>query len=410
MKNESNREKSIHGQKTKDALLESLKELKKMSYIKSIETEFRCGYANFNRKQFYANYLITFFNGKQWILYTTASCRTDRVKGNQWDSYNIKKINKNVEKSVLVYPDYLDNDERLNFVAYATKIYNSVPLEEIENPAIETKNYYYSAIDYVVDYNELFELIENYANEDIMLGQKKDSEGKNFEKHIVNILNNKENLKKWKDNNETLVGTNYKVFKQIVDFFELNKNKTYHILATNDNKDIGHLKTSGKPKTDVIIKVYDESKNEQAIFTVSCKKTKAKGVSVHQYSADDFADALDPSNTTLKELLNDFQKNGTLKDFGEEKIEKLTLELKPYLRRLTEWVLSGRYGKITDESQIANYLFVSDGSKIYIHAMDEYIDILLASDEKGHFGTPFNWTFASKSRGKNIQLKCRILK
>ena len=46
----------------------------------------------------------------------------------------------------------------------------------------------------------------------------------------------------------------------------------------------------------------------------------------------------------------------------------------------------------------------------YIHTLEEYISMLLKKENESHFGTPFQWTFASGRKGKDIQLKCKIIK
>ena len=53
---------------------------------------------------------------------------------------------------------------------------------------------------------------------------------------------------------------------------------------------------------------------------------------------------------------------------------------------------------------------ISDETDIYIHTLEEYTKMLLRPENISHFGTPFQWTFASGRRGKDIQLKCKILK
>lgn len=62
--------------------------------------------------------------------------------------------------------------------------------------------------------------------------------------------------------------------------------------------------------------------------------SNAKSVSVHQYTADAFADVLDPKNKILRVLLQKFQENGNLRDFGAENAELLKTELKPYYGKI----------------------------------------------------------------------------
>ena len=94
----SNSDKQEHGKNAKDALEQILLECKKFSYIKEIETDYRCGYAEYDNKQFYCNFVITFQDDTKWIVNITTSFRSDRLKGNQWDSYNIKEIDSSISK------------------------------------------------------------------------------------------------------------------------------------------------------------------------------------------------------------------------------------------------------------------------------------------------------------------------
>lgn len=390
----TNSDKQEHGKNAKDALEEILNECKKYTYIKEIIKDYRCGYEKYDNKQFYCNFVIIFQDNSKWIINITTSFRSDRLKGNQWDSYNIKEIDNSINKSILVYPDDLSQNDKDDFITYKLKIKNHI---------------HFSAIDEIVGQGELFELIENYANKNLSVGVKKDKQGNIFEDYISQILSNEINFNKWKFNDPKAVGVQYNFFETIIEKFNLDKNIVSKISATSDKKIIGNLATSGNPKTDIIVTVV---KNDNSIenFTISCKKTAAKSVSVHQYSADAFVDVLDENNSKLRTLLNEFQKNGNLRDFGEENIKLLSQEIKPYLKKLTEWVIGGNGGKVTSTLQIAKYVLISDEDKIYIHTVDEYTNKLLMPENESQFGTPFQWTFASGRKGKDIQLKCKILK
>lgn len=390
----SNSDKQEHGKNAKDALEQILLECKKFSYIKEIETDYRCGYAEYDNKQFYCNFVITFQDDTKWIVNITTSFRSDRLKGNQWDSYNIKEIDSSISKSVLVYPDDLSEDDKEDFISYKLKILNKI---------------HFSAIDDIVGQNELFELIENYANKNLSTGVKKDIQGNNFESYISNVLSNEKNLEKWKTANPKLVGMHFDFFEKILACFKFDKKSVVSINATSDKSIIGNLKTSGSPKTDIIVTVKFQN-NEEKYFTISCKKTNAKSVSVHQYTADAFADVLDLENKTLRNLLQKFQENGNLRDFGTDNAELLKKELKPHLEKLVKWVIGGYGGKVQNQLQIADYILISDENDIFIHTLDEYTKMLLKPENESHFGTPFQWTFASGRKGKDIQLKCKIIK
>lgn len=393
MKELDNADRAQHGYNAKDSLEQIIKDCQCKGYIKSYEKGYRCGYADYDNDQFFCNFTITFHNNIKWIINITTSLR-DRVKMQQWDCYHIKKIDKSINKSILTYPDGIKDEEVEAFQLYKLKIINHL---------------HYSAIDDVVGQRELYEMIQNYGTSNLSNGQKKDLIGNAFETSIASTLSSRENYEKWVTNDRIKVGVQYNTFEKIVNFLKLNKNNIKGIKATSDKNIIGNLESSGMPKTDVIVYVYHND-GEVEYFTISCKKTNEKAVSVHQYSADAFADALNPEDITLRNLLNQFQNAGNLRDFGEENSKSLSQALKPYIKKLVKWVLGGYGGKNRTELQLANYILISDDKDIYIHTLDGYIDELLLPENISHFGTPFSWTYASGRKGKDIQLKCKIIK
>lgn len=128
---------------------------------------------------------------------------------------------------------------------------------------------HFSAIDDIVGQNELFELIENYANKNFSVGVKKDIQGNNFETYISNILSNEKNLEKWKTSNPKLVGIHFDVFEKILSCFIIDKKLVIKINATADKNVIGNLKTSGAPKTDVIVTVDFQMEKKNILQSVA---------------------------------------------------------------------------------------------------------------------------------------------
>ena len=88
------------------------------------------------------------------------------------------------------------------------------------------------------------------------------------------------------------------MFKTIVDCFELDPETTSTISATSEKSIIGKLPSGGNPKTDVLVEVTNTDGNT-AYFTISCKRSSDKVVSVHQYTADTFADVLNKDDESL---------------------------------------------------------------------------------------------------------------
>jgi hypothetical protein len=254
-------------------------------------------------------------------------------------------------------------------------------------------------------------MIENYAIRNKNSGQIKDIQGNNFESRVADILSFPQNLEKWKKDNANIEGMHFDIFKNIVECFGIDKDNVVEIKATCDKKIIGHLPSGGNPKTDVLVKVsFCDSSTRN--YTISCKRSSDKSVSIHQYNADKFADVLDKNNTHLRDLLSDFQKCGNVRDFGEENKNELTQTLKPYVEKLSLWALGGQGGDGNPDVQNAEYILTYDNmdNSSSIQRVENYYHHLLESGVTGQFGTPFSWTYPSKRKGKDIQLKCKIIK
>lgn len=392
----TNEDKKNHGKNAQNGLKEILQNCQKLNYLKTIEQDYRLGKNGYsNTKQFYAPFVIEFADNKKWALYSTTSMRTDRIKGQQWDAFNLKNLDESIVLAFLVYPDGINEKQTHEFIQQKRKYADCIE---------------YSAIDDIVSQTELFNLIESYFTKYFDQGTVKTIQGNNFENRIASILNCDQNFKKWKFKDATVEGIFYGAFKQIVKCLNINKEQTKRIEATSDKKHIGKLPSKGNPKTDVLVLVTNTD-DTQNLYTISCKRSSNNSVSVHEYSADQFSLVLDPQNHNLRNLLNLFQEAGSLKDFGYDNCNKLTKELEPYLRKLTLWVLGGHGGEGNPDTQYANYILTYDNNddSIAIHNINDYCTKLLAS-KSGHFGTPFSWTYPSKKRGKKIQLKCKLLK
>lgn len=391
----SNADKQQHGQSAMSGLESILNNSKDYKYLTSITRTFRIGKPGYkNRKQFYTPFLIEFPDGLHWALFTTTSMRTDRIKGQQWDAINLKATDLTIIKVYLVYPDACAGEK--DFISQNEK-YSS--------------NYEYSAIDGVVSQTQIFNLIEEYALKDKNIGQIKNIQGNSFEYRIASILSYPENLEKWKTDTPTLEGIHYDIFKTIVDCFELIPETTALIIATADKNEIGKLPSGGNPKTDVFVKVKNTDGHIE-YFTISCKRSSDKVVTVHQYTADMFADVLNPEDDLLRSLLRGFQAAGSMAVFGEKNCQLLQEHIHPYIKRLGLWVLGGVGGGGNPNKQWANFILTYDNldDTVKIHSLEEYYNLLVLNGTSGSFGTFFSWTYPSKHRGESIQLKCKILK
>lgn len=390
----TNADKSKHGRSAQDSLEAILKRCMKIGYITQYISEYREGRSGYNSDQFYAPFLITFKDGTKWALFTTTSMRTDRIKGQQWDAVNLKGIDSSIKYVYLVYPDDVDIAEKNQFIKQNDKYVNKRE---------------FSAIDGVVSQEEINNLIEEYALHGKNAGQIKDLQGNNFEDRVAAILSFPKNLDKWKFDDRTIEGMHYEMFRKIADCFRLDKIKTIKIDATSDKKIIGKLPSGGNPKTDVLVTV-ELINHVQDTYTISCKRSSKKTVSIHQYNANAFANVLNPNDKDLRNLLMEFQKCGNVRDFGEEKSSALEKALVPYQEKLAMWAFGG-FGGEGNENQCASYILTYDNAtnEFSINRIQDYYQKLLSAGVIGQFGTIFNWTYPSKRKGKDIQLKCKII-
>ena len=388
-------QKAKHGSNAKKSLEKLLQYCKKQNYILDYQGEYRIGKKGFsNSEQFYAAFIVRFAD-EEWILYSTTTMRSDRVKGQQWDSLQLKEINSSIKKSYLVYPDEVKKKDKEDFIRQNEKYLSG---------------YEYSVIDGIINQEEFYNMVESKATGHLNVGQVKDIQGRNFEDRVAEILSSKENIKKWKSSDQSLVGLHFHIFDTIASELQLKSGEVQEIIATANKKEIGVLPTGGSPKTDVIV-LANLNNGEQNEYSISCKRTSKKGVSVHEYAAEKFSRVLDGENDELRKLLVKFQETPTLSGFGEENGERLTKELSTYNKKLALWVLGGIGGDGDPGTQWASHLLAYDNNNnnISIHSIERYYELLKSKNIKGNFGTFFSWTYPSKRRGKSIQLKCKMI-
>ena len=391
----SNGDKTRHGTNAQIILEQVLRYCLDKGYIVEYTADYRDGKEGYtNKKQFYAPFLIAFEDGEEWAIYSTTSMRTDRVKGQQWDAFNLKMIRPSIKKAILTYENGLSEKDDMEFKRQDRKY---VQDEE------------FSAIDRIISHDLLCAAIERKATANLSAGQAKDIVGRNFEERVAEAMNSAANLEKWKTKDPTAVGLYFEMFETIANALGLDPQNTIKIEATSDIRKIKKLPSGGNPKTDVLIMVYKTTGMD--FVTISCKRSSDAVVSVHQYTADKFARVLDADNETLRELLAGFQSAGSMKAFGEENCDALENEIKPYNEKLSLWVLGGIYGDGDPQTQWVTHILTyknEDGS-FALHTVQEYYQKLLDAGVQGSFGTLFGWTYPSKRRGETIQLKVRVI-
>ena len=388
----TNADKSKHGTSAQNSLEDILDFCVKCEYLSGYQKNYRIGKPGYdNDKQFYVPFLVEFNDGEKWALFSTTSMRTDRIKGQQWDAFNLKQIDSTITKAIIVYNDGVSEQEKAEFVR--------------QNAKYESK-YEYSEIDAILSQDELINAVEQHALRYFTSGKIKDKQGRGFEKRVEVVLSSQDNIKKWKTNDQTIVGIHYTLFEIIVNALKLDKEKVQSISAITD---VPRLSSGGSPKADVSITVTYSDHDEQ--YGISCKRTSGSSVSVHQYSASAFSEVLDPENENLRKLLLGFQTEANMRDFGEENCAALTKALEPYVDKLEKWALGGEGAKGVLPCQCAQYILTYSNveSAVSIYSIENYISHLKDENIQGNFGTPFSWTYPSGRRGKEIVLKIKVI-
>lgn len=145
-----NQLKSINGVVNKKIMLTELKALQSSGALSFCSADYRNGYSGYDSKQFYAPFYIEFHNGEGWLLFTSNSIRNDRMNNQQWNSYHLKQIAKNITRAYLVIPDGISKNEKEKDIAskYQEKITGSM----------------YSAIEDVCYQSEIISMIDEYSN------------------------------------------------------------------------------------------------------------------------------------------------------------------------------------------------------------------------------------------------------
>lgn len=381
--------KSNHGNNSKNQLNEWINILKSRKLISSYKCNVKCGYHN----QYHFQYILEFPDNEKWLVHSTTSIREDRIKIKQWDAYGLKKNIKGIKRVIVVYPDSISENERLRAQSYNRTIH---------------KPLYDSEIDEVISFRELVDEIEHKGSNTKNKGRALSNRGNNFEIDMVNSLNYQDNWKVWNDSTSYKTGFYYDLFEEILSGVGIHRDDI--ILNVNATRKIPKLPSGGNPKTDIYFHV-ETSKTEKD-FTISCKKTNSNWVSVHEYSYEDFVNALEIKDIQLVRALECFQKTGGKKKMKNEypaEYEYLDKNMSHYNNNLAKWVYGGHGGNISNTIQLANYLISynpqKSGCSFQVYNIDDYVEKITYNE---HFGTPFRWTYPSKRLGEKIQLKGKV--
>lgn len=385
---EDNGRKTKHGANAREALRKVIEELEDFGALSGSVQSPTYGYEGYDQAQFDAHEEILYPDESKAVLYATTSLRSDRVETDQWRAHNIKRIDTSVNYAFVVLPDENGYDK-----GTATR-------DKIRDGSIV------SAIDDIFTIQEFYDKTIARYSESMESGASHDLQGRKLETLFASILSDIHNIRRY-NGSETETGYMYDVFCRVLKKIGVPAGKLNEIKTTTR---IPSLPSGGKPKTDVAATI-ELTDGEIIGATFSLKNSSRDFVSVHEYSADAFADVLDSSNSELRRLLNVFQTTGNKRDMNSEDVRALTDELVPYLKKLDRWVFSGEGAKGIEPIQIADYIVVRDKKtgEFSIHTVDEYCAKQEAGiDGSKWFGTIFSWTYPSKKRGVKIQLKARI--
>src|SRR5699024_10077333 len=379
-----NKKKALSGVKVKKLLKKTLESLTSNPYINiGYQIDFDTGYEGYSNKQFKMDALIRFndSNDEVWLIKTTSSIRSDRVKGNQFDAQNIRKIKPTVKKIYLVTSDFADSNEIDNRKKYS---------ESIRSKKL------YSEIDDVISINTLSLLIRDKALENLSQGVRSNVLGKETEERIMRALNNEDNIALWNgaiDKYSLPKSADYELFKEILSTHGVD-NLSESITSLYATTDIPLLDGGGQPKTDVHCEV--ETNLNTYIINISVKQTSAKKVTIHEGFVEELLDVLHLNTASdLGTALLKLQECGGKRKLQEKYPDShrvLEDKLHEYNTELIEFFLFGIGGKQKD-IQIANMLVYNKTFK----ATTVNETIIHMSRHHGQFGTPFSFTYPSGS-------------
>ena len=276
--------------------------------------------------QFRIDSILT-FDDSIWLIKATNSYRSDRIKGDEFNVEQIKKIfSLKIDKPILAFfvlPDSLKDNDKTSV--------NSLRASVVAKSRVT----YFDDVLLMSEFKTKLELkCSGFLNQ----GNRSNILGDIGEASVVDAFTNKNNLDKWNNTqeNNSLVSSNYKLFSEIL--------TQYGILPTTKIKEIESVKTGisqfkktdfydsdlnriknggGKPKTDVSITLVTDQ-NQKETLNISIKRPnnlKKKSITVHEGTVEKLIDDLSKSIPTdskfnqhsnlqlLKNALLDFQLN-----------------------------------------------------------------------------------------------------
>lgn len=423
---EANRLKALAGKKLSNQLSLKFDELKQEKIIKDYWKDINFNHSNFiYEKQYLANFVIETLDNQYIVINSSSSFRNDRFK---IQSYDIKGILEHslfansIIASIMLYPDKeAENSTFKSFKklldtkkAYTPATHTLLLSELIEflenHKALVEEKLAEEEKERVESENLVSEQIAQYDSKE--LGSYYGLKGNEFEKKVVDSLNNPEMLFGFKSFGNASCSIFNLFFQKVVHDLNLDVKKVRLLEATNT---VTKLKNGGNAKTDILVKI--KCQNSEYQIAISLKCTTQNKVTCHDYQSIDFKRVLDESGTKLSYYLDLFQEAGSHKDFvnlmqDNDSSEEFEMLLAPHTSKLIEWALTGQHDTenlIAPDVQISEYILINRSGVLKFTKFSEYIEQLNESKAKKTYGTPLSWTYPSKNRGKRIQLKVPVL-
>jgi hypothetical protein len=399
-----NLDKLLHGRSAIESVEVLLKMVMEKGYVTEIISPFRNGYPDYDQNQFYVQFLIRFSDGEKWLIHSTTSFR-ERVNGVQWNVEHLKALDKDITKAILVYPDEKEK-EVISFQNYSARIhkYNHSKIQ---------KGILYSEIDEVISFQDLYYLLEGKGLEGKDKGSVKAKQGYNFEEWLVTILNEPSNLSKWNIQQYTIAGFHYVYFTYMLENFGINTDEMItSIHATNKIPLLPprpNQKRGGKPKTDILLNIVFATGLHKRI-TISLKRTSSDWVACHQFSVQNLVDELGIQDRKLIDALDELQLVGGAYTLLDDKtLNVLEEKLPAYNEELARWALAGIGGPGIPDIHWIQYLgiYKNETDEFEIYELNDYIKKILPSE--GYYKTPFKWTYPSKQKTRQLQLRVKVI-
>lgn len=362
-----------------------------------------------------------------WLIVTSNSVRSDRIKGNEFDVEHIKRIFNEIDriktgsvKAFFVVPNVQSEKDLRNFENYRQRAESK-----------ELVSYF----DGIFKLSELTNYLKNEAGKYIKQGVRSNLFGDNAEEKIVEAFNNKDNITLWNNpQNSVTKSSTYYIVQKVLNKLSVPRNELLQSMeAYNGNKkgssyldELANIKGyGGKPKTDILIKIYYGNKFKKVKISIKNPNKKRGNVTVHEGSVEKLLGDLEmtmPSDSRfndseqfqkLKIALLDFQKSGSTKGMDADLSKFLNENLSDLNDWLIDYVIFGINNGVLTNNQKADLLVVvdPDSGDLELMTIAEERKKLLeyCNGRKAGFRTPFSWTYPSKKRGKKIQLKMPII-